>query len=567
VASTVTMPSGSEIYLYSRDELLFTSHDFGELENVAAYNSSISSGMEYEEEQRLKAGALSAFTNDAAMALLVANFEDDIAATDDPLVIADLVATYGKDIYEQALAYQIAHPSPLNLDDRPLYWARLHMRAALRNHPYFLGKKVRLKRQIDKLEVPSRGLFDVHFKPVIEITNSTGNDGTYRSYSVQLLSGNTVVSVDEDLTDGTADGQIQYSHYVAIIGVNEATDEFILSGNYSSELLTGNPIAIAQTQQNNGHYTVNTATFGGTNTTVKINENITNGIVEGHLVFLRKKAIGSVSTFDNKITISGDIVDDLNASTRKILVSGFDTFGLSSTPDQSNPAGIIGLTLHRKTIKDGVIFAHIQSAGIYPVCWRYFNDGFIEKGFKPYIKEKGACDAVFTFSQDGVFNSIQIDRFFAKARGTSTDNENLASPNFPILLNAKFHYQTTLPFVPMITKHAIGSSFYPMQMDQDFAPGNPAQQFITFTIDPNQDPSLNPDWASPPTGKLTTGSGSNYMSNEIAYRVARLRANYSAELQTGHVHVMNSSFSFTNADDLVVDIEKGIKNMLLYLKK
>jgi hypothetical protein len=74
-------------------------------------------------------------------------------------------------------------------------------------------------------------------------------------------------------------------------------------------------------------------------------------------------------------------------------------------------------------------------------------------------------------------------------------------------------------------------------------------------------------WKTPPIGYISSGSGSNYMSNEIAYRVARLRANNQPGLQTGHIHVVDGNFSQSDAENLVADALLAIKYSLLYLKK
>lgn len=567
IETSVGLASGSEIFVYSRDELLFTSHDFGELEDLSVYNPRVAKGMKFEEEQRLKTLALGAFTTDSAMALLVSNFEDDIEATNDPTVIASYVKSYGADVYAQALNYQIQNPTAL--EDRPLYWARLHMRVALRLHPVLSSAPVDLKNQIDELEEISRGFYIADFKPVIEITGSTGNDGIYKASAVNLISGDTVLTIDGNIVDPTVDGQIEYSHYVKITAVNIVTDEITVIGDFTSELSNGDNIAIAKTSQKNGHYTVNTAILVGSSTKIKVNENISNATVEGELVFTRTKSIGAVSTGASKVTINGvDLLAELASSTKRILVSGFDTYSLSSKPEQSNPAGIIGLTLHDKVVQDGVLNAHVQSAGIYPVSWRYFDEGFIEDGFRDYIKNS-KCDAVFTYSQDGDYNSCQLDRFFARERSrTSTGNEGKKSPGFPTLPRAKYYYETSLPFIPMIYKH-IGQN-YTMRMDQSYTPNYPTKHYIEkadIIGGVNMDPSTITGWApNPAAGVVKKGSGSDYMSNEIAYRVARLRENHNPTLATGHIHVVDSSFLQSDAHDLVSDMVFGIKNMLLYLK-
>ncbi len=62
------------------------------------------------------------------------------------------------------------------------------------------------------------------------------------------------------------------------------------------------------------------------------------------------------------------------------------------------------------------------------------------------------------------------------------------------------------------------------------------------------------------------GSGSNYLSNEIYYRVAKLRADIKPNLQTGHLHVpltqYGRSFPDSRGNRVTIDINPKIGELI-----
>ena len=65
--------------------------------------------------------------------------------------------------------------------------------------------------------------------------------------------------------------------------------------------------------------------------------------------------------------------------------------------------------------------------------------------------------------------------------------------------------------------------------------------------------------------ELALGSGGRYMSNEIAYRVARLRELFNKSIKTGHLHVPSPDVPIEDAPVLVDNIKEILKNMLHYV--
>lgn len=577
----LTVSGSPNIEIYSTDGLLFTSQEFANTEDLFKHKNDKDEGLLYEEQFSDDAEPLAILSGDPNMLQHVNDFQNAVIATNNLSDIESHVENYGKLILEQA--YNYSKQNPTSPDDRPLYWARLRMRVALRNHPQLENRFSKRMKLIDKLDEVSRGIHAVKFKPIIEIVGLLGDEGHKRVIESTFNGNDTILKVEENLTNSSPSGEIQYTHYVEIIGVDVVNDTITVANDFTSELISGDSIAITQSTGNNNSHTIDTIILDSGNTIIKVLGNIGDANSDGKLAFLRKKNIDGINTSNNEITISNeDIVEDIEKSTLNILISGFDKFG---SIDSHNPAGIVALSLHNKIITNAnnVVFAHLQSCGIFPVSWRYFNNRFIESAFKPYIKEANAVNAVVTISLDAPIDSIQIDRFLAKTRGSgkSRGNENLKGNKFPPLLRAKLHYETTLPFVPMIALH---SGNYILHLDQSYKPGGPSCdpfEYITYS-NPNQTPISNSNFLtnstspSVPSNKLDAGSGGGYMSNEIAYRVARLRDLYNPNLSTGHLHVPGfggwicgapyNSLTLGDTPDVVVDVESIFKNMLLYLK-
>jgi hypothetical protein len=79
----------------------------------------------------------------------------------------------------------------------------------------------------------------------------------------------------------------------AIIGVNQGTQTFTVSGDQTSHLPVGGSISVSGSTGNNGTYTIASATFGGVNTDIVVNEVILNPTADGTI----SAAYGAVLSF------------------------------------------------------------------------------------------------------------------------------------------------------------------------------------------------------------------------------------------------------------------------------
>ena len=81
-----------------------------------------------------------------------------------------------------------------------------------------------------------------------------------------------------------------------------------------------------------------------------------------------------------------------------------------------------------------------------------------------------------------------------------------------------------------------------------------------------------------PEGKSIRGSGGNYLSNEIFYRIARVRDKNFSNIKTGHIHIANSkedayipdllkiTIRLFDREEIIEEIKKNVRKMFHKIK-
>nr|WP_315239268.1 hypothetical protein [uncultured Flavobacterium sp.] len=240
---------------------------------------------------------------------------------------------------------------------------------------------------------------------------------------------------------------------------------------------------------------------------------------------------------------------------KKVLITGFDPFILNqfdnnylnsvTNPNilQSNPSGVMALAL----ANDDRLGVYIQTM-IVPVRYTDFDRsqdynngqgvGIIEKYIKPFINQ---VDMIITISQAGE-NDYNIDKFGTATRGGFNDNQDyIRATGSQALITKDEWIETTLPI------EFTNASKVVYNWEFDNIP-NPTH------IKPIQ------------TQKLSSGSGGDYLSNEIFYRVAKLRKDNNPMLPTGHFHISKIQNPAAKEDlnpneilDVLNTVKEGIK--------
>lgn len=254
---------------------------------------------------------------------------------------------------------------------------------------------------------------------------------------------------------------------------------------------------------------------------------------------------------------------------KKVLIAGFDPFFLNPKTQhnnilQSNPSGCVALSLHNTLTDNGV--GYIQAI-IVPVRYTDFDgstdsskgqgEGIIEKYLKPWISE---VDTIITISQTVPPFEYNIDKYATATRGGTIDNLGYTRqiPSFGRSINIIGEpelewLETTLP-----------SQFInpPVVLDQSYT-------------DKNGVPSITFNALLIQTGvQIRKGSGGNYLSNEIFYRVSLLRNRWiksqspsGVTKATGHFHIkklqneeFGENFSITKTQELINIVRTAINN-------
>ncbi|MBC8756560.1 hypothetical protein H2O64_17950 [Kordia sp. YSTF-M3] len=247
------------------------------------------------------------------------------------------------------------------------------------------------------------------------------------------------------------------------------------------------------------------------------------------------------------------------AGAKKILVTGFDPFLLdesnpaySGNKRQSNPSGCVALSLHGTMTANNL--GYIQTL-IVPVRYKDFDsnanstegqgEGVIEEYIQPFINQ---VDMIITVSQSGPGN-YNIDRYATVTRGGFNDNldytRQALSRSIEINSTNLEWIETTLPpeFIDP-----------PIVYDYSYVDSTGAFHSNSNGIDP------------PTVGeRMNEGPGSDYLSNEIFYRVAKMREELRPTLPTGHFHISKiqigtADFNGGNTKTLVDIVTEGINN-------
>lgn len=211
---------------------------------------------------------------------------------------------------------------------------------------------------------------------------------------------------------------------------------------------------------------------------------------------------------------------------KKILLTGFDPFFLDRNIKQSNPSGVIAMSLDNVVLSLAGETAEIEVL-IVPVRFADFDQGMIEELLTPYIKSND-IDMVVTVSMGR--ENFDLERFPALRRSAK------APDNLNVLTGA----DTKSPQIPLLKGASLaGPEFVEFSLPVDTmknAPGrykiNDNHAVATLSAGEFDAKSLNEISSS----TSVKGSGGGYLSNEISYRSILLRDKYQPLLPVGHIH-------------------------------
>ena len=211
---------------------------------------------------------------------------------------------------------------------------------------------------------------------------------------------------------------------------------------------------------------------------------------------------------------------------KKILLTGFDPFFLDRHINQSNPSGVVALSLDDLVINIEGKSVEIEVL-IVPVRFADFDQGMIEELLTPYIQDK-SVDMVLTLSMGR--ESFDLERYPALRRSANApDNLNILTgatknkPLVPKLKGATLQGPEFVEFSLPISAMLQGAGKYQVNDNRKISTllgGTFKGQSLTDIVKQTS----------------VSGSGGGYLSNEISYRSILLRNQYYLTLPVGHIH-------------------------------
>ena len=231
----------------------------------------------------------------------------------------------------------------------------------------------------------------------------------------------------------------------------------------------------------------------------------------------------------------------------RVMVSGFDVFGLDDSVRHSNPSGAAARQLDGRRLRTPAGDAVVRAV-VLPVVYGDFDQGVVEDAFGPVLRP-GAdrADLIMTVSMTSR-GRMDVERWAADARGGSPDNQR--DQHFGAVPRASRWPQpepnpewieTTLPYAAMV---AAGTGPWPVVLKRGVRewPAGTFPDPTALTSAPDPGPGSTP----------AAGTGGDYLSNESMYRSNRLRVALGADdVPGGHLHI--SALAYPEDPALLTD--------------
>ncbi|MFH9062890.1 pyroglutamyl peptidase [Streptomyces coeruleorubidus] len=221
---------------------------------------------------------------------------------------------------------------------------------------------------------------------------------------------------------------------------------------------------------------------------------------------------------------------------KRILVTGFDPFTLDRDIRISNPSGATALALDGTVIETADGPARIETA-VFPVRWRDFTEGTVERTLRPYLPKVD----LFTTVSQGRVGRFDVERTNGAWRGGFADNDNTGRTETVPVTDPASQPQWTTTTLPYRAILAAGTGRFPVYDNTG----------VTEIPAGGTEPVVRPEGPTPGS-TARAGGGGDYLSNEIAYRATLLRDRLGLHdvLPGGHVHTPVLQFGAGNTTEV-----------------
>ncbi len=230
-----------------------------------------------------------------------------------------------------------------------------------------------------------------------------------------------------------------------------------------------------------------------------------------------------------------DISFGTDPAEKRILVTGFDPFGLESNIRQANPSGAAVLDLDGTTLTAGTDTARVEGA-IFPVRFADFNQGIVENFMRPQLSSANPPHLIMTISQGG--SDFELERYAGRRRSSDPfrDNQDL-------LANGDDSSPVVAPGMPA------GDEFVETTMNARLrsalasGPTGAGADAIPVRVDSmvtsrraGQNSRVRGSQAIRQNATAVRGSGGGFLSNEIFYRTLLAVNAASSTIPMIHLH-------------------------------
>ncbi|MFG3258467.1 pyroglutamyl peptidase [Streptomyces sp. NPDC048172] len=239
---------------------------------------------------------------------------------------------------------------------------------------------------------------------------------------------------------------------------------------------------------------------------------------------------------------------------KRILVTGFDPFTLDRDTRIGNPSGAAALALDGTTVRTESGPARIETV-VFPVRWRDFAEGTVEKTLLPHFTSGPRRIDMFTTISQGRPGQFDVERFNGAWRGGFADNENASSTGtVPIpdgIPSPAPQPQWTVTSLPYGALAGSGTGRFPVVDHTE----------VTEIPKGGTEPVVRENGPTPGS-QAREGGGGDYLSNEIAYRATLLRDALRLDVPGGHLHTPVLDFGKGNTDEITdPDFERNRRDI------
>lgn len=200
----------------------------------------------------------------------------------------------------------------------------------------------------------------------------------------------------------------------------------------------------------------------------------------------------------------------------RVILTAFDPFLLNTNIKQNNPSASIALTLAE------IYKNHVPiEVFIFPVRYRDFNKGIVEKILEPRFKR----DPLFVLTLSMGRDEFELERFVGRRRSSSALDNLDYSPvkdgrNPPCLTKSPEFLEFTLPTEMLVNSRG------------------PWKIRDNRTVETKARGKFEAQSLKELEGEVCIqGSGGGFLSNEIAYRTRLLQLRMNKSFPLGHLHV------------------------------